>query len=134
MRLSSTKSVHLKKTVTRVIFLRFMYVVVCSIVNVMIENIKIKRMFDSGAEINCMFKWLIDVAQVFVRQSINIIIINVIDERARFFDVCKTIFINIDSIRYRFLFSLMFRSWASFKKIFSTCCSYEFYQHKWWII
>ena len=33
-----------------------------------------------------------------MRQNINIIIINVIDERARFFDVYKTIFISIDSI------------------------------------
>ena len=62
MRLSSTKSVYLKKIVARIAFLRFMYVVVCSIVNIMIENIKIKTIFDSGAEVNCMFKRLIDAA------------------------------------------------------------------------
>ena len=89
---------HLKKIVTRVAFLRLMYAVVCSIVSVMIENIKIKAMFDSGAEVNCMFKRLTDVAQLSVRQNINIIMINVINERARFFDVCETVFINIDSI------------------------------------
>ena len=33
-----------------------------------------------------------------MHQSISIIIINVINERARFFDVCKTVLINIDSI------------------------------------
>ena len=33
-----------------------------------------------------------------MRQSTSIIIINVINERARFFDVYKTVFINIDSI------------------------------------
>ena len=98
MRLNSTKSVHLREIVTRVAFLHLMYVVVCSIVNVMIENIKIKTMFDNKAEINCMFKRLIDVVQLSVRQSINIIIINVTDERARFFDVCETVFISIDSI------------------------------------
>ena len=92
------KSVHLKEIVTRVAFLRFMYVVVCSIVSVMIENIKIKTMFDNGAEINCMFKWLIDAAQLSVRQNINIIMINVINERARFFDVCETVSISLDSI------------------------------------
>ena len=97
-RFSSTKSVHLKKIVTRVVFLRFMYVVVCSIVSVMIENIKIKAMFDSGAEVNCMFKRLTDVAQLSVRQNINIIMINVIDERARFFNIYKTVFISIDNI------------------------------------
>ena len=98
MRLSSTKSIHLKKIVTCVAFLRLMYVVVCSIVSVMIENIKIKAMFDSGAEVNCMFKRLTDVAQLSVRQNINIIMINVIDERARFFDVCEAVLISIDNI------------------------------------
>ena len=98
MKFSSTKSMHLKKIVTRVIFLRFMYIVVCSIVNVMIENIKIKTMFNNKAEINCMFKRLINVVQLSVRQNINIIMINIIDERARFFNVCEIVFINIDNI------------------------------------
>ena len=61
MRFNLTKSVHLKKIVTRVIFLRLMYVVACSIVNVMIENIKIKAMFDNETEVNCMFKRLVDL-------------------------------------------------------------------------
>ena len=98
MRLNSTKSVHLEEIVARVAFLRLMYAVACSIVSVMIENIKIKAMFDSGAEVNCMFKRLTDVAQLSVRQSINIIMINVINERAHFFDVCKIVLISIDSI------------------------------------
>ena len=98
MRFNLTKSVHLKKIVTRVVFLRLMYAVVCSIVNIMIENIKIKTMFDNKTEVNCMFKRLIDAAQLRMRQSINITIINVINERARFFNVCETVFINIDSI------------------------------------
>ena len=98
MRLSSTKSVHLKEIVIRVAFLRFMYVVACSIVSVMIENIKIKAMFDSGAEVNCMFKRLTDAAQLPVRQSISITMIDVTDERARFFDVCEAVFISIDNI------------------------------------
>ena len=33
-----------------------------------------------------------------MRQSINIIIINVINERARFFDVCEIVSVSIDSI------------------------------------
>ena len=33
-----------------------------------------------------------------MRQNINIIIINVTDERARFFDMCEAVFISIDSI------------------------------------
>ena len=98
MRFSSTKSMHLREIVTRVAFLRLMYVVACSIVSVMIKNIKIKAMFNNEAEVNCMFKRLIDATQLSVRQSINIIMINVTDERARFFNVCEIVFISIDSI------------------------------------
>ena len=98
MGLSSTKSVHLKEIVARIAFLRLMYVVACSIVSIMIENIKIKAMFNSGTEVNCIFKRLTDVVQLSVRQSINIIMINVIDERVRFFDVCEAVSISIGSI------------------------------------
>ena len=98
IRLSSTKLVHLKEIVVRVAFLYFMYVVACSIVNVMIEDIKIKVMFDNEAEINCMFKRLIDAVQLPVRQNISIVMINVINERARFFDMYKIVFISINSI------------------------------------
>ena len=93
MKFNLTKSVHLKEIVIRVAFLRFIYVVVCSIVSVIIKNIKIKTMFDSKAEINYIFKRLTDSAQLSVRQSINIIIINVINERVRFFNICETVFI-----------------------------------------
>ena len=98
MRFSSTKSMHLKKIVTRVAFLRLMYAVVCSIVSVMIENIKIKAMFNNEAEINCIFKRVVDAVQLFIHQNINITIINITDERARFFDVYETVFISIDII------------------------------------
>ena len=85
MKLNSTESVHLKKIVIRVVFLHFMYVVVCSIVNIIIENIKIKAMFNNVAEVNCIFKWLVDAVQLFIYQNINIIMINDTDKRARFF-------------------------------------------------
>ena len=57
---------HLKEIVIRVVFLRFIYVIACSIMNIMNENIKIKVMFDSEAEVNCMFKQLVDVVQLFI--------------------------------------------------------------------
>ena len=66
MKFNSTKLVHLRKIVIRVVFLHLMYVVVCSIVNVMIENIKIKTMFNNEAEVNCIFKQLTDVTQLFI--------------------------------------------------------------------
>ena len=98
MRFSSTKSMHLKKIVIRVAFLRLMYVVVYSIVNVMIENLKIKAIFNNEAKINCMFKWLIDAVELSMRWSISIIIINVINKRARFFNVCEIVSISINNI------------------------------------
>ena len=58
MRLSSTKSMYLKKIVIRVAFLRFMYAIICLTMSVMIEKNKIKAMFDNDAEINCMSKRL----------------------------------------------------------------------------
>ena len=67
MRFNLTKSTYLKEIVTRVAFLHLMYVIACSIVSVMIENTKIKMMFDNEAEVNCMFKRLIDAAQLSVR-------------------------------------------------------------------
>ena len=98
IRSSSTESMYLREIVARIIFLRFIYVVVCSIVSVMIENIKIKTLFNSGIKVNYMFKQLIDAAQLFMRQSIKIIMINSINERACFFDMCETVFININNI------------------------------------
>ena len=89
---------HLREILTRITFLYFIYIVVCSVVSVTIENIKIKTMFNNGAEINCIFKRLINVAQPFMRQDINIIMINVTDERARFFKVCETVLESINSI------------------------------------
>ena len=98
MRFSSTESMHLREIVARVVSLHFMYVVVCSIVSVMIENFKIKAMFNNETEINYIFKELTDAVQLFMHQNINIIMINVIDERTYIFDVCETVFISVDSI------------------------------------
>ena len=129
MKFNSTKSVHLKKIVTCVIFLHLVYVVVCSIVNVMIEKIKIKVIFDNETEINYIFKWLSDAIQLAVRQNINIIMINIINERTRLFDVYEIVFININSIIISILVFVVKRSDHEFflKKILSACWSYEFY-------
>ena len=75
-----------------------MYTVVCSTMNVSIDDVKVKALFDNGVEINCMSKKLIDATQLFIRQEINIVMMNFIDERARFFDVCESIFVSIESI------------------------------------
>ena len=56
IKFSSTKSVHLRKIIIRVTFLRFMYVVAYSNVSIIIENIKIKTIFNSRTEVNYIFK------------------------------------------------------------------------------
>ena len=67
MKFNLTKSMHLKKIIIRFISLRFMYTIVCLIMNVMIKKIKIKTMFNNNAEINCMSKKLTNVLQMFIR-------------------------------------------------------------------
>ena len=63
-----------------------------------IDDVKIKILFDNDVEINYMSKRLTDATQFFICQEINIIIMNFINERACFFNVCKLIFVNIKSI------------------------------------
>ena len=75
-----------------------MYAVVYLTMNVFIDDVKIKTLFNNDVEINCMSKKLIDATQLFIRQEINIVIINFINKCARFFNVYKSIFINIESI------------------------------------
>ena len=92
------ESVHLKEIIVRIVFFRLMYVVIYSMMSVFIDNVKIKTLFDNDVEINCMLKKLIDATQFFIRQKINIIMINFINERARFFNVYESIFVNIENI------------------------------------
>ena len=92
------ESIHLKKIVARIVFLCLMYVVVYSMINVLINDVKIKTLFDSDVKINYILKKLINATQFLIRQKINIVIINFIDERARFFNVYKSIFVNIKNI------------------------------------
>ena len=66
--------------------------------NILINNIKIKTLFDNNVEINYILKKLIDATQLLIRQKINIIIINFINKHARFFNVYKSIFVNIKNI------------------------------------
>ena len=90
--------IYLKKIVVQVAFFRSMYVIVCSTMNVSIKNVKVKALFNSDAEINYILKKLTNSTQLFIRQEINIIMMNFINKRARFFDIYESIFINIESI------------------------------------
>ena len=66
MRFNFIESIHLKEIVARVAFFRSMYTVVCSTMNVSIENIKVKTLFDSDVEVNCMSKRLTNSTQLFI--------------------------------------------------------------------
>ena len=92
------ESIHSKEIIARIVFLYSMYVVVCSTMNMSIDDVKIKTLFNNNVEINCILKKLIDATQLFIRQKINIIMMNFINEHIRFFNVCELIFINIENI------------------------------------
>ena len=90
--------IHLRKIISRVVSFRLIYIIVCLTMNVFIDDVKIKTLFNNDIEINYMLKRLIDATQFFIRQKINIVMMNFVDERVHFFDVYKSIFINIENI------------------------------------
>ena len=61
------ESIHLKEIVARIVFFRSMYVVACSTINVSINDVKIKTLFNNNVEINYMSKKLINATQLFIR-------------------------------------------------------------------
>ena len=58
--------IHLKEIVVQVVFFHLIYVVVYSTMNVLINNVKIKMLFDNNVEINYILKRLIDATQLFI--------------------------------------------------------------------
>ena len=58
--------IHLKEIVARIVFFHSMYVIVCFTMNVSIDDVKIKTLFNNNVEINCMLKRLIDATQLFI--------------------------------------------------------------------
>ena len=98
IKLNFIELIHLKEIVARIVFFRSIYVIVCFTMNVSIDDIKIETLFDNDVEINYMSKKLSNATQLFIYQKINIVMMNFIDERVRFFDVCESIFVNIENI------------------------------------
>ena len=90
--------IHLKEIIAQIIFFRLMYVVVYSTMNVSINNVKIKTLFNNNIKINCISKKLINATQLFIHQKINIIMMNFINKCVRFFNICKSIFVSIENI------------------------------------
>ena len=60
------KLIYLKEIVARVVFFRSMYVVVCLMMNVFINDVKIKTLFNNNVKINYILKRLIDATQFFI--------------------------------------------------------------------
>ena len=58
--------IHLKEIVVQIVFFRSIYVVICLIINVSINDVKIKILFNNDVEINCMLKKLINATQLFI--------------------------------------------------------------------
>ena len=98
IKLNFIESIHLKKIVVWIVSFRSIYIIVYFMMNMLIDDVKIKTLFNNNIEINCMLKRLIDATQFFIHQEINIIMMNFINECARFFNVCESIFVNIKNI------------------------------------
>ena len=75
-----------------------MYAVVCLTMNVFINDVKIKTLFNNDVEINYMSKRLTDATQFLIYQEINIIMMNFINKYAHFSNIYESIFVNIESI------------------------------------
>ena len=67
IKLNFIESIHLKTIVARIVFFRLMYIVACLIINVSINDVKIKILFDNDVEINCMSEKLINATQFLIR-------------------------------------------------------------------
>ena len=66
IKLNFIELIHLKEIVVRIVFFHSMYVIVYSMMNVSINDVKIKTLFDNDVKINCMSKKLIDATQLFI--------------------------------------------------------------------
>ena len=60
------KLIYLRKVIAQIIFFYLMYVVVCLMMNVSINNIKIKILFNNNIKINYILKRLINATQLFI--------------------------------------------------------------------
>lgn len=83
-----TETIHFGDIVARVGSLRTLYSVACPTAWVQLGDVRVKAMFDSGAEINCISKGLADRAGLAIRQGVSISLVGVTGARARFKGVC----------------------------------------------
>ena len=66
IKLNFIESIYFEKIIVQIVFFRSMYVVVYFIINMLIDDVKIKTLFNNNVEINCMSKKLIDEIQFFI--------------------------------------------------------------------
>ena len=56
IKFNSTKVMHSKEIIVHVVSLHFIYIIACSTINIIIENIKTKTMFNNKIKIDVMKK------------------------------------------------------------------------------
>ena len=66
IKFNSIELIHLRKIIARIVFFRLMYVIIYLTMNILIDDVKIKMLFNNNVEINCMSKKLIDATQLFI--------------------------------------------------------------------
>ena len=66
IKLNFIELIHLKEIIVRIVFFCSIYVIVYLTMNVSINNIKIKTLFNNNVKINYMSKRLIDATQLFI--------------------------------------------------------------------
>ena len=59
--------IHLRKIIIQIAFFRSMYVVIYLTMNMSINDVKIKTLFNNNIKINCMSKRLTNATQFFIR-------------------------------------------------------------------
>ena len=69
IKLNFIELIYLRKIIIRIIFFRSMYVVAYLTMNISINNVKIKILFNNDIEVNCMSKKLIDVTYTARNES-----------------------------------------------------------------
>ena len=66
IKLNFIELIHLKKIVVRITFFCSMYVIIYLTMNVLIDNVKIKTLFNNNVKINYILKKLIDATQLLI--------------------------------------------------------------------
>ena len=85
---NTTEAVHMDDLVMRIASLKAMCVVACPKAFVSVGDVKVKALFDSGAEINCISKKLADEAGLPIRHGTAMSMVAATGDSAKFVGIC----------------------------------------------